>query len=236
MCLCLTGGKDLLLPEPILSQPSLNVTPTHRQNVQHLQEGNRHSEQVNGAGQSTASAYLPSGRHIAILNNAENYGSQPANNQLQNGYPLRGVQHQVQNGYPPRQNGYGHSHVGSTYEPNAPAVIAERIEHVSETGLDWIPELDDLLFYERNGKKVCVIARIASEWEKLALALNIEAYIMRTIKRNHGNSCEDACTDLLRRWLEGEGREPKTWATLVEALKEVPDVETVSAISDVLNQ
>ena len=228
----------------------MNVTPTHQQNVQHLQEGNRHSEQVHGgAGESTASAYLPSGRHIAILNNAEHYGSQPANDQLQNGYPLRQVQHQVQNGYPPRQvqhqvqngspprqNGYGHYHVGSTYEPSAPAVMAERFEHVSETGLDWIPELDDLLFYERNGKKVRVIARIASEWEKLALALSIEAYIMRTIKRNHGNSCEDACTDLLRRWLEGEGREPKTWATLVEALKEVPDVETVSAISDVLNQ
>ena len=144
--------------------------------------------------------------------------------------------------------------------------------HGPQTGLDWIPELDHLLFYERNGNKVRVIARVASEWEKLALALSIEAYIMRTIKRNHGNSCEDACTDLLKRWLEGnyhtyvrkhththahtythtytrththtrthhthtgEGREPKTWSTLVEALMEIPDVETVSAISDVLNQ
>ena len=106
----------------------------------------------------------------------------------------------------------------------------------SKVGLDKTPEPEDLLWFEQDGKSVRVIPRVAADWEEIALCLGIERYILRTIKRDHGTSCEDACTDMFQRWLRGEGKGPKTWRTIVCALEDIHDNETAVAVKQVLGE
>ena len=105
-----------------------------------------------------------------------------------------------------------------------------------KVGMDRTPEPEDLLWFEHEGKSVRVIPRVAADWEEIALCLGIERYILRTIKRDHGTSCEDACTNMFQRWLGGEGKGPRTWRTIVCALEDIKDNETAVAIKEVLGE
>ena len=50
-------------------------------------------------------------------------------------------------------------------------------------------------------------------------------------------SVKERCTNMLGKWLDGQGkREPRTWCTLLEALKDIGQIELVKEFSTLTNK
>ena len=67
---------------------------------------------------------------------------------------------------------------------------------------------------------VRIIDGIAAKWKGVALRLYFEGDCTEVIEINCHYQAVPACRTMFTRWLEGYGREPKTWRTLIIALKE----------------
>ena len=68
-----------------------------------------------------------------------------------------------------------------------------------------------------------LVRRAASKWEILARSLGVKESLISIVKRDHCFSCEDACRELLNRWLNGDcssGDERRSWQSVMTALKE----------------
>ena len=83
-----------------------------------------------------------------------------------------------------------------------------------------------------------VIPEVASEWEDVAYVLHYKISTVRCIERNHGKDVRRCCRELLEDWLTTDnGAEPKTWQTLLDALKLIKNLTTVTQeITDKLHQ
>ena len=67
-----------------------------------------------------------------------------------------------------------------------------------------------------------MVRRAASKWDLLARRLGVEESLIDIVKRDHCYSCEDACRDVLRRWLSGDhntGDEGRSWRSIMAALE-----------------
>lgn len=74
-----------------------------------------------------------------------------------------------------------------------------------------------------------VIPKIAAYWKKVADALEFEVWKIKNIEKKYRNDPEECCDELLREWLSsGLGLHPKTWSTLINALKEVKQLTAVT--------
>ena len=65
--------------------------------------------------------------------------------------------------------------------------------------------------------------------------LHLEDCDIQRIRRDHRNDSCKACQIALKEWLEGEGRNPVTWKTLISALKEADFSEIASDLEYVLS-
>jgi len=72
-----------------------------------------------------------------------------------------------------------------------------------------------------DGREVRIIRDIAAENNNLGLALRFGAPVLAAIQQGANFQPEPACREILRRWLQGSGRQPVTWKTLIKALNEV---------------
>ena len=63
-----------------------------------------------------------------------------------------------------------------------------------------------------------LVKEVSTDWEKLALALHLRGEIIREQSQFQ---VEAACHNILQRWLNGEGRQPVTWGTLVDGLEDI---------------
>ena len=84
-----------------------------------------------------------------------------------------------------------------------------------------------------NGKTVRLIRRTASDWECVATRLYFEGHEIRSLRADH-HQVIDACREMFIEWLEGKGRLPKTWETVITALEEADLSEVASDLKDVL--
>ena len=66
-----------------------------------------------------------------------------------------------------------------------------------------------------------VIPVVASHWDTLAYALDLEKAKVDIIKRNHPNNMEECCEEMLAHWLATKGTSRKTWQVLLDALKNI---------------
>lgn len=69
-----------------------------------------------------------------------------------------------------------------------------------------------------------VIERIAHDWEKFAIALELDSdgHKIAIIQRdNWGHGVQVCCLRATQMWLRGEGKLPVTWATLTECLEDI---------------
>jgi flavodoxin len=85
-----------------------------------------------------------------------------------------------------------------------------------------------------NGKTVTIISRTAAVWERIATRLHFEEYEIMCIKRDNPLQCEDSCRAMFNKWLEGKGRQPTNWDTVIKALEEVNLGEVAQDLKDVL--
>ena len=91
---------------------------------------------------------------------------------------------------------------------------------------DKCPEMCELRFMgyqDKTGEevKVRIIETVLADWVKLADCLGLPAVIARNEQANPGWRPEDACRNVLAKWVDGEGRGPQTWASLLTALREM---------------
>ena len=95
------------------------------------------------------------------------------------------------------------------------------------------PHLHELDHISGNGKTVTVIDSVACVWEKVAMRLHFEGHDISRIQRNE-HRAEDACRTMFVEWLEGKGRTPTTWETILKALEEAKQCELAKDLKDIL--
>ena len=95
------------------------------------------------------------------------------------------------------------------------------------------PRLYELDRITGSGKTVKVINRAAHEWKKVATRLYFEGHDILTIQRNE-HQVEDACRTMFIEWLEGKGRTPTTWETVINALEEAELADVAKDLKDIL--
>ena len=89
------------------------------------------------------------------------------------------------------------------------------------------PEFHELDLFEQRGKKLKLIKRVAANWEDVATRLHFPGYTIKAISRDCQHQSDQACRSMFTRWLDGEGRKPITWGTLIDALNET-DLSSVA--------
>ena len=89
------------------------------------------------------------------------------------------------------------------------------------------PRLHELDYIKIDGKTVKIIDKVAASWAAVATRLYFEGHEIRSISRD--NQCAvDACREVFIQWLDGKGRTPTTWATIIKALEEASFSEVVN--------
>jgi hypothetical protein len=91
--------------------------------------------------------------------------------------------------------------------------------HIFIAVLDEMPQLHQLQHLCRGNIVVNIIREVARSWEKFALYLMMERNMIDIWKRN-ADDVEDAARKLFGHWLDGNGRKPISWKTLVQALRD----------------
>ena len=85
-----------------------------------------------------------------------------------------------------------------------------------------------------------MIKEVAAMWDEMALRLHFEANDIARIERDHHWQSVQAARVVFSEWLEGKGRQPKTWHTLIAALDEMGfqdisnDLEIIFDVSDIV--
>jgi len=80
-----------------------------------------------------------------------------------------------------------------------------------------------------------VIPKIAFMWKTVADFLDYDISTIENIKQKHRDDCEECLNGLFRDWLStNHGVKPKTWATLLERLREIGQLDT--PVSDIENE
>ena len=70
-----------------------------------------------------------------------------------------------------------------------------------------------------------VIPKIAADWSKVADYLDYDVEYKRVIKETCHHDPERCCVELLEDWLSSNrGVSPKSWSTLIEALKGIQSI------------
>ena len=76
-----------------------------------------------------------------------------------------------------------------------------------------------------------VVERTQAIWKELAEHLHFEKYQVDAIQLNN-STVRDMCRDVLGKWLEGgRKREPRTWNTLLLALREMNLTELADEVA-----
>ena len=74
-----------------------------------------------------------------------------------------------------------------------------------------------------------VIPNVAAEWKTVADYLEFTLPLIKIIEEQHRSDPVKCCTELFRQWLSSDyGVGPKTWSTLIAALKEIKQLATVT--------
>ena len=86
------------------------------------------------------------------------------------------------------------------------------------------PTLPELLKFNcTSGRVVNIPVQIATKYNQFGVFLLIDSTGSRieTMAHKHSNDAERINTEILKEWLTGRGKQPVTWATLVEVLRDI---------------
>ena len=102
--------------------------------------------------------------------------------------------------------------------------------------IDSIPQLHELDLLEYSNKELKLIDRVAYKWEDIAIRLHFEGHSISEIKQDAFFQTRQACQKMLIKWMQGVGRKPTTWKTLIAALKEAGLGEVADELHKVINK
>lgn len=63
-----------------------------------------------------------------------------------------------------------------------------------------------------------VVPNAAAKWREFALYLGLDTCVIRAVEVKY-DTAEDCCQEIISRWREGAGKFPKTWVTILEAMR-----------------
>jgi len=84
----------------------------------------------------------------------------------------------------------------------------------------------------RDGTEIGIIERTSPNWDYLGLGLDFESHVLQTINQNAFHQADRACMNLLQAWLQGRGKQPVTWRTLIQALEKANIPELVQKLKN----
>lgn len=105
----------------------------------------------------------------------------------------------------------------------------------SDLSLTSKPFLHELDLIEVGEKKIRVIDRVAADWEEVATRLHFEGHEIKRIKKDQHHQCKEACHATFGEWLDGNGREPKNFETLLKVLEEAGFSEFANKLRQLLH-
>ena len=74
-----------------------------------------------------------------------------------------------------------------------------------------------------------VIPKVLTKWEDIAYELDYEVSTVQHIRNKHKANEKKCCIELFEDWLTTEnGAKPKIWQTLLDKLKEIEELHTVT--------
>ena len=93
-----------------------------------------------------------------------------------------------------------------------------------------MPEL--LKFACAENKTINITKEIGDEYRCFGIFLlqDLNGQKVKSIKSNHQSNPSQINTEILQEWLAGKGKQPVTWATLVEVLR---DTELYTLADDI---
>ena len=100
------------------------------------------------------------------------------------------------------------------------------------------PKFQQLHYLKRSdGTVIRVVEEAAQQWERLAYALSFPRSTVNVVSRDNPQNAVGACGEILGRWLDGvEGtRQPISWNSLIDALRECDMITLAHDIHDVLS-
>ena len=63
-----------------------------------------------------------------------------------------------------------------------------------------------------------VVPAVAAKWREFGTYLGLEAHFIKAVHADQ-SSAEDSCLNVLLKWIDGAGKQPKTWITVLEAMR-----------------
>ena len=144
----------------------------------------------------------------------------------------------------PNSSGIGRVFTATTTTGYTPCMhsITYSVKHIIQSypilGLrrNTKPEFHELDLLKSKGKTVRVMERTAAKWERVATRLYFGGHDISSIKKDPTClSPEDACRKVFTEWLDGKGRKPVSWGTLIEVLEEAQIGELAKDIETILS-
>ena len=77
-----------------------------------------------------------------------------------------------------------------------------------------------------------VVPRVAPKWDEVGLQLNIQQYVLRSVEAD-GADVVTRCKNMFDKWLDGQygtGNLPRTWESVLEAVREAVGSEVCRTI------
>ena len=100
---------------------------------------------------------------------------------------------------------------------------------------DVSPVFHELSLFERHGKRLRLIERVNAKWQQLAEQLHFPHYTIESINQSCFYQCDSACRSMFTQWLNGKGRKPTTWATLIKALYDADLSSVAQELSEMID-
>ena len=99
------------------------------------------------------------------------------------------------------------------------------------------PTLPTLLKFPCKGGFIDLISEIGAKYKKFGILLLKDHTGARitAIAQKHTNDAEQINIEVLQEWLQGKGKKPVTWHTLIEVLKDTGLSELAKDISATCN-
>ena len=89
----------------------------------------------------------------------------------------------------------------------------------------------------REGEKIEIINKVASKWKYIGVLLDFDkvGLTLQQIEADRGHEgVESCCRAMFQHWLEGNGVQPVSWATLLEILEDCLFTELAERIKAAL--
>ena len=94
------------------------------------------------------------------------------------------------------------------------------------------PKIQQLKFLCCRGRTLKIIETVADQLEEMVRALQLEDHVTNTFEGDP----VPACCKMMQQWLNGEGRKPVTWSTLIQSCIDAGFLDLAETLQEILRK